>query len=138
MDFEGTVYVDGRKKCIFRDGEKMRPSEDELKTLWKEYVDGEGLEYVDGEGLDEVAGLEQFKSGMKLKSKSNGNTYTIQMVQPSMVKGMEASMALKLKDDKTGKEFDDSPGNYEIVTNEVAMEEELNEIKRITKQLLGE
>jgi hypothetical protein len=128
MDFEGTVYVDGRNKCIVRDGEKMRPSEDELKTLWKEYVDGEGLY--------EVAGLEQFKPGMKLKS--NGKTYTIQMVQPSMVKGMEAAMALRLKDDKTGKEFDDSPGKYEIVTNEAAMEEELNEIKRITKQLLGE
>ena len=76
MELEGTVYVDGRKKCVVRDGEKMRPSEDELKTLWKEYVDGEGL-------------------------------------------------------------YETKVENHEPV-DEAEMEEELNEIKRITKQLLGE
>jgi hypothetical protein len=68
--------------------------------------------------VSEVAGLEQYKVGMKLQLKGKPDqTFTIQMVQPSTVKGMEASMALHLKNDTTGKEFQDSPGNYEIVNS---------------------
>jgi hypothetical protein len=86
------------------------------------------------EKMKEGNGLEQFKTGMKIQKKGKpGETFTVQMVQPSNVKGMEASMALHLKDDKTGKEFRDSPGGYEAASqNEmemnVAEEGTLNEI----------
>jgi len=66
--------------------------------------------------LSEVAGLEQYRAGMKLQRKGKPDeTFTIQLVEPGTTKGMEAAMALHLKDDNTGKEFTDSPGNYEIV-----------------------
>ena len=60
--------------------------------------------------------LKQYKTGMKLQKKGKPDeTFTIQMVQPGGVKGMEAAHALHLKNDKTGQEFTDSPGNYEVV-----------------------
>ena len=66
--------------------------------------------------LSEVAGLEQYRAGMKLHKKGKPDeTFTIQLVQPGTTKGMEAAMALHLKDDNTGREFKDSPGDYEIV-----------------------
>jgi len=76
LEFEGTVYVNGRERCVVRDGEKMKPSMDQLRTLWDEYVEGEGLYETKVEEKEPV--------------------------------------------------------------DEAEMEEELNEIKRITKQLLGE
>jgi hypothetical protein len=45
---------------------------------------------------------------------------------------MEAAMALHLKDDKTGKEFRDSPGGYEIIkiTESIDIEKSVNEALR--------
>lgn len=68
------------------------------------------------EEFDAIESLKQYKVGMKLQKKDKPEqTFTIQMIVPSMVKGMEASGALHLKDDKTGKEIKDSPENYEII-----------------------
>ena len=99
--------------------------------------DGQSLEslirdkFIEPVNINEVAGLEQYKTGMKLQLKGKPDqTFTIQMVQPSTVKGMEASMALHLKDDKTGKEFQDSPGRYEIVKTTESIEQAVNEALR--------
>ena len=66
--------------------------------------------------VDALEDLKQYKTGMKLQKKGKPDeTFTIQMVQPGRVKGMEAAHALHLKNDKTGQEFTDSPGYYEVV-----------------------
>jgi|GEM_PF-3035867 hypothetical protein len=43
LEFEGVVYVDGRNKCVVSNGERITPSKEQLKDLWDEYVDSEGL-----------------------------------------------------------------------------------------------
>ena len=41
MTFEGTVGVSGKK--IFRDGEELEYTDEDVQELWEEYVEGEGL-----------------------------------------------------------------------------------------------
>ena len=97
-----------------------------LKQLEDEMSGEEAVKGQYDETMNEESGLEQFKTGMKIHKKGKPDeTFTVQMVQPSTVKGMEAAMALHLKNDKTGQEFRDSPGNYEII-------ETLNEAKETT------
>ena len=43
LEFEGVVYVDGRNRCIVSNGERITPSKEQLKDLWDEYVESEGL-----------------------------------------------------------------------------------------------
>lgn len=43
LEFEGVVYVDGRNRCIVSDGERITPTKEQLKDLWDEYVESEGL-----------------------------------------------------------------------------------------------
>jgi hypothetical protein len=43
LEFEDVVYVDGKNRAIIRNGEKIQPNKEELKTLWREYVQGEDL-----------------------------------------------------------------------------------------------
>ena len=86
--------------------------------------------------LSEVAGLEQYRAGTKLQRKGKPDeTFTVQLVEPGTTKGMEAAMALHLKDDNTGKEFRDSPGDYEIV-NEGQVNEAIIDLSDTAVSLL--
>ena len=134
---EGNSHLmDGRWKvgdmlALQQDGNDYKLStKDDIEQTY----DGQSLEslirdkFIEPVNINEVAGLEQYKTGMKLQLKGKPDqTFTIQMVQPSTVKGMEASMALHLKDDKTGKEFQDSPGRYEIVKTTESIDQAVNE-----------
>ena len=42
IEFEGVVYVDGKNKCLFMDGEKITPTKKQLEILWQEHIDNEG------------------------------------------------------------------------------------------------
>lgn len=41
LEFEGVVGINNGN--VFRDGEKLELTNDEVKTLWDEYVEGERL-----------------------------------------------------------------------------------------------
>jgi hypothetical protein len=41
LEFEGVVGINNGN--VFRDGEKLELTDDEVKTLWDEYVEGERL-----------------------------------------------------------------------------------------------
>jgi hypothetical protein len=43
LEFEGVVYVDGRNKCIVVDGSRIKPNDNQLRDLWDEYIESEGL-----------------------------------------------------------------------------------------------
>lgn len=62
MEFEGVVYVDGRNRCIVSDGERIQPTKEQLKELWDEYVESEGLY------LEEVTKMRKM---MNIKESSN-------------------------------------------------------------------
>ena len=41
LEFEGVVGISNGK--VFRDGEQLQLTDDEVQTLWDEYVEGEGF-----------------------------------------------------------------------------------------------
>jgi hypothetical protein len=41
LEFEGVVGINNGN--VFRDGEKLELTDDEVKTLWDEYIEGERL-----------------------------------------------------------------------------------------------
>lgn len=41
LEFEGVVGIN--KGVVYRDGEKLELTDDEVQILWEEYVEGEGL-----------------------------------------------------------------------------------------------
>lgn len=41
LEFEGVVGV--RNGNVYRDGEKLELTDEDVETLWEEYVEGEGL-----------------------------------------------------------------------------------------------
>ena len=45
LEFEGVVVI--RNGNVFRDGEKLELTDDEVKTLWDEYVEGERLYWLE-------------------------------------------------------------------------------------------
>jgi hypothetical protein len=45
LEFEGVVGINNGN--VFRDGEKLELTDDEVKTLWDEYVEGERLYWKD-------------------------------------------------------------------------------------------
>ncbi len=41
LEFEGVVGINNGN--VFRDGEKLELTDEDVQTLWEEYVEGEGL-----------------------------------------------------------------------------------------------
>ena len=41
LEFEGVVGISNGK--FFRDGEQLKLTDDEVQTLWDEYIEGEGF-----------------------------------------------------------------------------------------------